>query len=406
VTVPELFDVDAIRILARILPEEAAFPAWTPKEPLPDALSIWDSIRRSDLFLHHPHDDFTGSVVRFFEEAADDPDVRSINVVLYRLGDKSRIAEALVRAARNGKRVFAAIELRARGDELRNAVWANYLEAVGVEVLRGRTGHRNHAKVALIERVEASRLQRYAHVGTGNYNAATAASYTDFGLFTTRPEVCDDLADVFDALRINRSVEQTPLRACLAGPGQLRAGLLQRIRRETQHARAGRAARIRMKMNGLADRECIEALYEASQAGVRVELIVRGVCTLRPGVPGVSDNIRVTSIIGRFLEHARVFAFDNGSDPEYFIGSADLRTRNLRRRVELLVPLSNPDICEQIDAILSQELNDPNAWLLNPDGSYRCGTLDADDSSQSDALDNTCSAPAELVTASGGPDCE
>ena len=280
-------------------------------------------------------------------------------------------AAASARAAEAGKEVVVFVELKASYDEARNIVWVKELERAGAQVVYGVVGLKNHAKVALVVRRESAEIRRYAHVGTGNYNAGTARVYTDFGLLTADPAIGDDLGDLFNQLTGTSGPPGAALRHLLVAPEHLLPGLLGRIAREADLARGGRPARIRAKLNGVDDREIIEALYAASQAGVEIDLMVRGLCTLRPGVSGQSERIRVRALIGRFLEHGRIYHFRNDGDDEYLIGSADWRSRNLRRRVEVAVPIKDPSCRARLDAILTRELADPSAWELASDGTYR-----------------------------------
>ena len=365
-----LMDLGALRELAALPVEGLHFPRFQPNAPLDPKRSLWEHLRERDVLVHHPYDDFDSTVQRFFDEAADDPDVVAMKLALYRAGERSPIVDALLRAAGAGKDVSVFVELKARFDEYRNVRWARQLEAAGVHVVHGVAGAKNHAKVALVIRREHDVPRRYVHIGTGNYNAGTARAYTDLGLLTAREEICADIHDLFNALTGSSAPAAHAFRSCLIAPHGLLPGLLERIHREAEHARAGRGGRIRMKVNGLSDREVISAMYEASQAGVEIDLVVRGICTLAPGVEGTSDHIRVMSVLGRFLEHARVYYFANGGEPEYFIGSADLRPRNLRRRVEVLAPVLDPELRARLDTILALELDDPHAWELAADGSY------------------------------------
>jgi polyphosphate kinase len=360
-----------LRQLAGLPVPDGAFPAFTGGDPLPAGRSIWESIRERDWLLHHPYDDFSATVLRLLEEAADDPAVVSVKLTLYRTGENSPVVAALLRAAGAGKEVVAFVELKASYDEARNIAWVRQLERAGAQVVYGVVGLKNHAKVALVARREDGEIRRYAHVGTGNYNAATARFYTDLGLLTADPAIADDLGDLFNQLTGSSRAPGAALRRLVVAPEHLRPGLLERIARETDHARAGRPARIRAKLNGLDDAELIRALYAASSAGVDVELIVRGLCTLKPGVPGLSERITVRGLLGRFLEHARIYHFANGGQDEYFIASADWRARNLRRRVEVAAPVVDPRCRRRLSKILERELADPSAWELGPDGSYR-----------------------------------
>jgi polyphosphate kinase len=351
------------------LPGEA-FPPFAGRDPLPEGQPIWDLIRRRDRLVHHPYDDFSATVLRLLDTAADDPAVVSIRMTLYRTGEQSPVVDALLRAAAAGKEVVAFVELKASFDEARNIAWVRRLERAGAQVVYGVVGLKNHAKVLLVSRREDGEVRRYAHVGSGNYNAATARFYTDLGLFTADPAIADDLADLFNQLTGTSRAPGAELRRLLVAPEHLRTGLLERIGREAEHARAGRPAAIRAKLNGLDDPEVIRALYQASQAGVEIDLVVRGLCTLVPGVPGQSDRIRVRSLLGRWLEHARIYHFANGGDEEYYLSSADWRSRNLRRRVEVAAPVLDPRCRDALRRVLADELADPSAWQLAPDGSY------------------------------------
>jgi polyphosphate kinase len=369
-----ILDLRALRELvaasAPSLPEAARHEPFTPRETLDPAVPLWDQIRRGDRLVHHPYESFDASVVRFFREAAADPDVLAVKTTLYRAGDPSPVAEALCEAARAGKEVAAFVELKARFDEERNVSWVKRLEEAGAQVVYGLVGLKNHAKLALVVRREAGGVARYVHAGTGNYNAATARLYTDLGLFTARGEIGADAHDLFNELMGSSKAPNASFRRLLVAPRFLQPALLERLEREAEHARAGRPAGIRAKMNGLTDARVIQALYRASQAGVPVELVVRGLCMLRPGVTGLSESVRVLSILGRFLEHARIWRFENGGTPETFLASADWRPRNLRRRVELAVPVEDPGIAARLERLLELELADPRAWELGPHGAW------------------------------------
>jgi polyphosphate kinase len=366
-----------LRCLTQLpFPEPAPPLSWP---PLPHhspfaGRSVLDAIRDGDVLLHHPFDDFNDSVVRFFEEAAADPDVTTIAATLYRVGHPSPVAGALLLAAEAGKRVFALVELQARFDEEHNVRWARAIERAGGHVVYGLPGLKVHAKAALVVRREGETLRRYVHVGTGNYNPRSGRLYTDLSLFSAQPALGEDITTLFRAVSgIDGEAPRAPSalpREALVAPHQLRAALLERITRETANARAGRVSGITAKVNALADREMVRALYTASQAGVPIDLVVRGICTLRPQVADLSENIRVVSVVGRFLEHSRVYRFQNGGQPEYLIGSSDLRPRNLRRRVELLVPVRAPAHQRQLDELLARYLKDPTAWELHADGQY------------------------------------
>ena len=333
--------------------------------------SLFDAIRAGDLLFHHPFESFDDSVVRFFQEAAADPAVTTIAATLYRVGNPSPIVEALIVAARAGKTVFALVELQARFDEVHNVQWARALERAGGRVVYGLRGLKVHAKVALVERRHGDIIERFAHVGSGNYNPRSGRQYTDLSLFSASQAVTDDIAELLDALSRETFPADGLHRGALVAPSQLLSSLLARIDREAEHARNGRPAHIAIKVNGLADREVVRALYDASQAGVTIDLVVRGICTLRPGVRGLSDRIRVVSVVGRFLEHSRIYRFGNDGAPEYFIGSSDLRPRNLRRRVEVLAPVALRVHRDRLDRMLDRYLDDPVAWELLPSGEYR-----------------------------------
>jgi polyphosphate kinase len=346
------------------------YPPFKGADSLPHDRSIWSLIEERDRLFHHPFDDYEATVVRFFREAAADPEVTGIKMTVYRCGEKSPIVAALVDAAERGKDVVAFVELKARFDEERNVGWAKRLEDAGGRVVHGLVGIKNHAKLALVVRREGTRLRRFMHAGTGNYNADTAKRYTDLSLFSADEDLTADAQDLFNELTGSSRAPNQLTRGCLISPRQLLPELLSRIEREAAHARAGRGGHIRMKINGLSESDVVNALFRASQDGVRVELVVRGVNTLRPGMTGVSENISVVSVLGRFLEHARVFHFANAGAAEYFIGSADLRPRNLRRRVELLVPVRDRACRAQLDALLDTYLGDPTAWELTNAGEY------------------------------------
>jgi polyphosphate kinase len=346
-------------------------PFFAPVTPqrLATARNIFDVIRDGDVLVHHPYESFTSSVERFIQAATDDPDVLAIKLTLYRIGADSTIARLLQQAAERGKQVAVLIELRARFDEESNIRWAKRLEDVGVHVSYGVAGLKTHAKVILVVRREGQSIHRYVHLGTGNYAARTARLYTDFGLFSADPALGADLSDLFNVLTGFAYPER--FRKVIVAPSHLRQWVLDKIRREAEHARAGRPAWILAKMNALVDPEVIHALYEASAAGVEIDLIVRGVCCLKPGVPGASEHIRVISILGRFLEHSRAYCFRNGGQNEVYIGSADWMQRNFDRRIEVAVPLRDAEQRETIWGILETMLRDNRqVWDLGPDGTW------------------------------------
>jgi polyphosphate kinase len=361
---------------------EVDLPAlkYEPWEPVvPEALShegetedernIFAILRRGDVLVHHPYESFTASVQRLLDEAADDPRVLAIKMTLYRTGVQSPVVQALLRAAERGKQVAVLVELSARFDEANNIAGAELMEDAGIHVTYGLVGLKTHSKVTLVVRLEEGRPRTYCHIGTGNYHAKTTRLYTDLGLLTSNPEIGADLVNFFHFLT-GYAPDQHYNRLVVA-PRDMRRVMAERIDREVQAQRSGSPARIVAKMNALDDAETIQALYRASQAGVKVDLIIRGHSRLRPGLAGYSENIRVISILGRFLEHDRIYMFHNGGDPEIFIGSADWRGRNLSERVETMVPVLNPALRGRVVDVLHWALNDNRlAWELHPDGSY------------------------------------
>lgn len=369
-----LSDVHEVADAAETRVPGGSFPPFVPRQPLAPDRPLWEQLQAADRLVHHPYDDFTASIVRFISDAAGDPDVVSLKLTLYRVGDRSPLVDALQRAARAGKDVAVFVELKARFDEARNVLSVKQLEAAGVQVVYGLIGLKNHSKIALVVRREADILRRYVHIATGNYNPATARAYTDLGLLSVNPEIGEDVHDLFNQFTGTSGPPQSDFRSLMVAPAQMLPALIERIDREARHARDGRGGVIRVKINGLEDPEIVRALYAASQAGVEIDLVVRGICTLRPGVPGLSERIRVRSILGRFLEHARIYHFGNAGEPEYFISSADWRPRNLRRRVEVAVPITGPGCGAYLDAVLNLEINDPTAWILGPDGTYAAPT--------------------------------
>lgn len=381
-------DLTALHAIELPADAELSYPKFTPREPRFEK-TILDTISRRDLLYHHPFDSFDATVVKFLRDAADDPDVTTLKITLYRIGNSSKIAEALIDAAKNGKKVIAFIELKARFDEGRNVGWARKLEKAGGHVVSGLVGFKNHAKACLVIRRENGRLRSYAHVGTGNYNSRTAREYTDLSLFSARESMTADVADLFNTLT-GGSLPPTGLsRGALVAPHQMKDALIERIEREAAHAREGKPAGVTAKMNGISDSAVVRALVQASKDGVKVDIVCRGICTLRPKVPGVSDNIRVTSVVGRFLEHSRIYRFENAGSPEVFIGSADLRPRNLSRRVELLVPANDPEHHRALERILSLYVEDPTGWELGPDGSYTRRNSVSGESAQSTLMSSS-----------------
>jgi polyphosphate kinase len=365
-----LLDLRCAAELCKAGIEGGLYPPSPSARPLAEESTIFSILSERDVLVHHPFHDFEATVGRFLREAAEDPDVVSIKLTLYRTGRRSPVMEALLRALESGKDVSVFVELKARFDEESNIEWTHRLVEAGAHVIMGVPGYKTHAKTALVVRREAGRVKRYVHIGTGNYNAQTARFYTDLGLMSSDAELGADLNEFFNELTGSERPPGQRFRRLLVAPSSLVQELTRMIEREAEHAAAGRPARIRAKMNGLADRTVIEALYRASRAGVRVELVVRSICTLRPGVPGLSENIHVRSILGRLLEHARIFHFENGGHAEYYIGSADWRARNLRKRVEVVTPVLDHACRALLERILDAELFDPRAWVLRADGVY------------------------------------
>ncbi|WP_026287793.1 polyphosphate kinase 1 [Thioalkalivibrio sp. ALJ24] len=348
------------------------FPPFVPALPRPHvgAEQIFHCVREHDLLLHHPYESFM-PVVEFLRQAASDPDVLAIKQTLYRTGKRSPLVETLIEAARNGKEVTVVIELRARFDEAANIELANRMQDEGVHVTYGVVGYKTHAKLALVVRRDENGINRYAHLGTGNYHSGTAKAYTDYGLMTADPVITEDVHRVFQQLTGLGQVSR--LRRLIQAPFRLHDAMLEKIRREAEHARAGRPARIVARMNSLNEAAIIEALYDASQAGVRIELIVRGICALRPGVEGLSENVEVRSVLGRFLEHSRVFWFGNDGEPELYLSSADWMPRNFFRRVEVAFPVTDPAMRDRVaeESLFAYLRDTATAWRLLPDGRYQ-----------------------------------
>ena len=367
---------DLMSFMALPLPDLKDLP-WTPQVPArlrspigdEEVEDIFSVIRNGDLLVHHPYDSFSATVLRFITEAANDPQVLAIKMTLYRTSGDSPIAKALINAAENGKQVAVLVELKARFDEGNNIIWARKLEQAGLHVVYGLVGLKTHTKVVLVVRREEGRIRRYVHVGTGNYNPKTARIYTDLGLLSCREDLGADLTDLFNYL--TGYSRQRSYRKLMVAPVNLRDRFLALIHREMEHCCNGHSGRIVAKMNSLVDPQIITTLYEASQAGVQIDLIVRGMCCLRPGIEGISENIRVISIVGRYLEHSRIYYFHNQGQEEVYIGSADWMTRNLDRRVEAVVPVEDPEIVKDLQEILGVMLADNRqAWDLQPEGHY------------------------------------
>lgn len=377
-TEEDLFQVNGPVNLNRLLAicdlaerPELNYPPFVPSVPrqVTQSSDIFSALRNGDLLLHHPFESFT-PVIDFVRQAAIDPDVLAIKQTLYRTGPDSAVVNALVTAAQNGKEVVVVIELRARFDEEANIALATRLQEAGAHVVFGVVGYKTHAKMLLVVRREGRNLRRYVHLGTGNYHPRTARLYTDYGLMTCDTDTGQDVHKVF--MQLTSLGKFSKLKKLLQSPFSLYDGLMKKIEREAENARNGQPARIIAKVNGLVEANLIKALYEASQAGVKIELIIRGICCLRPGIPGVSENIRVRSIVGRFLEHTRIYYFENGGEVEVYCSSADLMDRNMHRRVETCFPIEDPKLRKRIIKDLDNYLKDnTQAWTLTQDGTYR-----------------------------------
>ncbi len=376
VRLPGPLDLTGLNDIADIDRAELKFPAFIPTTHTQLAevesaspVDVFGALRRNDVLLHHPYDSFATSVQRFIEQAAADPHVLAIKQTLYRTSGDSPIIDALVDAAEAGKQVLVLIEIKARFDEQANIKWARQLEHAGCHVVYGLVGLKTHCKLAMVVRDEPDGIRRYVHIGTGNYNPKTARYYEDYGLLTAHDGIGEDVAHLFNNLSgFSRNASYENL---LVAPDSARDGLLRCIAQEVEHHRAGRPARIRIKANSVVDEATIDALYRASQAGVTVDLLTRGICALKPGVEGLSETIRVRSVLGRFLEHSRIFWFENGGQPRAWIGSADLMHRNLDRRVECLVQLPGAPQVEEVGRMLDLAFDEGTAsWWLEPSGTW------------------------------------
>jgi polyphosphate kinase len=380
----QVYDVDGLLGLNDLMDvasvpgfTDLRYPSWqgvTPPQLMQGQahreIDVLAAMRKGDILVHHPYDSFTATVERFVHQSVEDPNVLAIKQTVYRTSADSPLVPGLIEASERGKQAVCLVELKARFDESANIQWAKKLEEAGVHVVYGIPGLKTHLKCVLVARREGDGVRHYVHIGTGNYNPKTARIYTDVGLFTTDPEIGADIAEMFNYL--TGYARPKEYRKVLVAPFNLKDRIIGEVERAIEAKRAGHRARIRMKMNALLDAPCIRALYEASQAGVEVELNVRGICALRPGVPGVSENIRVTSVVGRFLEHSRVYSFECGDDSRIYIGSADLMPRNLYNRVELLVPVEAPELKDQLGDLLDRSAaDDTNAWDLDQDGSWQ-----------------------------------
>ena len=380
---PAPLDLRALNDIVSLERDDLKYPRFVPRiskelaeQETSAPIDVLDIMRERDILLHHPYHSFSTSVQRFIEQAAADPNVLAIKQTLYRTSGDSPIVDALIEAAENGKQVLAIVEIKARFDEENNISWARKLEEAGVHVVYGIVGLKTHCKLLMVVRDDGDALRRYVHIGTGNYHPRTARIYEDFGLLTTNASIGEEVANLFNSLSGYSAQQQ--YENLLVSPHTVRSGLVEAIWREADNARSGMPARIRMKCNSVVDEEVIDSLYRASQAGVNVELLVRGICALRPGVPGLSENIRVRSVLGRFLEHSRVYEFENGGDPQIWIGSADLMHRNLDRRVEVLVRLKGATHIRRMRAYLDRAFaTDVSAWWLGSNGQWARVTRDA-----------------------------
>ncbi|MDL2335984.1 MAG: polyphosphate kinase 1, partial [Chloroflexota bacterium] len=366
-----MLDLSALNEIAELDVADLQLPAWQPTVPprlVPvdpdDEIDVFAAVRAGDLLVHHPYESFAASVQRFIEQAADDPDVLTIKQTLYRTSGDSPIVRALIRAAEAGKQVVVLVEIKARFDEQANIVWARALERAGAHVAYGLVGLKTHTKAALVVRREGRGLRRYVHIGTGNYNSKTARAYVDLGLLTADPELGADVTELFNLLTGHS--RQTRYRKLLVAPSALRARLTELIDAETERQRTHGDGRIVLKLNAIVDPAMIATLYRASEAGVPIDLIVRGMCSVRPGVPGFSETIRVRSIVGPFLEHSRIFVFGQGEREQFLIGSADVMERNLDRRVEAVAPVEDAESRARLRQIIELMLGDDRrAWQLD-----------------------------------------
>jgi len=366
-----LLDYRGLMALTELDRPDLKLDPWTPREHprLPSERDVFEAVRADDVLVHHPYHSFSKTVQRFFEAAANDPDVLAIKAAIYRTARDSKVIESLIEAARNGKQVAVMVELSARFDEANNLRWADRLEEEGIHVAYGTIGYKTHTKTALVVREEDDGVRIYSHVGTGNYHSETAERYEDLGLLTADRAIGNDLVRLFNYFTGHSLHEE--YRKLLIAPTTMRESFRDLIRREAEAARAGEAAHITAKMNRLEDPDIIDELYAASRAGVDIDLVVRDICRLRPGVDGLSETVNVRSVVGRFLEHSRVFRFENQGSPEYYIGSADWMTRNLDRRVEAVAPVEDPALRRTLDGVLDTLFADNRkAWTMNADGSY------------------------------------
>ncbi|MBJ7394269.1 MAG: RNA degradosome polyphosphate kinase [Candidatus Nanopelagicales bacterium] len=380
---PGLLDLRGLNDICNLNRDDLKFakfiPRTNPQLAIVESASapdVFEALKTRDILLHHPYDSFSTSVQRFLEQASTDPKVLAIKQTLYRTSGDSPIVSSLIEAAHNGKQVLAIVEIKARFDEQANISWARKLEEAGVHVVYGVVGLKTHAKLSLVVRQENEKIKRYGHLGTGNYNPKTARGYEDLGLLTANPQITNDIAYLFNLLSgYSTNNEYDKL---LVAPHSVRDGIIKRIKREIDNSKSGKPSGIRFKCNSIVDEQTIDALYEASSYGVKVDLVIRGMCALKPGVPGLSENITVRSILGRFLEHSRIYEFTNGGSKEVWIGSADLMHRNLDRRVEALVQLEDTEHVSYLSELLDLYINSETAhWLLDKNGGWMRRSLDA-----------------------------
>ena len=399
-TLPSPLDLTGLSDIGSLPRPELRFPPHpvvTNKHLLPrddEPLNMFTVLKSREVLVHHPYESFSTSVQEFLEQAAEDPQVLAIKQTLYRTSGDSPVVDALIQAAQAGKQVLALVEIKARFDEQNNITWARKLEQAGVHVVYGMVGLKTHCKLALVIRQEAGSLVRYCHIGTGNYNPKTARYYEDYGLLTSREAVGEDLTKLFNHL--SGYAPEATFKSLLVSPVGVRAGLTDLIEQETQLHKAGKKARISIKVNALVDEEIIDSLYKASNAGVPIDILVRGMCALKPGVPGLSETIRVRSILGRYLEHSRIFSFLGGGDPKVYLGSADMMHRNLDRRVEVLVRLSEPShvnsILEMFELAMSEQIS---SWALESSGNWVRSQFDSEGNTLSDFQDTIMKSISE-----------
>ena len=399
-TLPSPLDLTGLSDIGSLPRPELRYlphPVVTNRHLLPrdeEPLNMFTVLKSREVLVHHPYESFSTSVQEFLEQAAEDPQVLAIKQTLYRTSGDSPVVDALIQAAQAGKQVLALVEIKARFDEQNNITWARKLEQAGVHVVYGMVGLKTHCKLALVIRQEAGSLVRYCHIGTGNYNPKTARFYEDYGLLTSRESVGEDLTKLFNHL--SGYAPEATFKSLLVSPVGVRAGLTDLIEQETQLHKAGKNARISIKVNALVDEEIIDSLYKASIAGVPIDILVRGMCALKPGVPGLSETIRVRSILGRYLEHSRIFSFLGGGDPKVYLGSADMMHRNLDRRVEVLVRLSEPDhvksILEMFELAMSEQVS---SWTLESNGNWIRRQFDSEGNALSDFQDTIMKSISE-----------